>query len=1021
MQGKTINSRRVFLTRILTGLLCVGLLSPLWISTNPAAAASSNLTSNLAGNLASSLAAATGSAAAGIQVADAPGGVSFDWTRTHEWHTGGGAHTWPAAFDTQLASDALLPVHTFTVWPRTQDAPDAPLEALVQLQVLELSVSPFTGQLPPAPSMEPNALGYTRPAYVEPWVAPPAPTTPLTVLRKATSRGRVEIVIAFSPIFQDAASGQLVQVDRIRAEVGNAVLPAPDAGELQTAATAGTYALQAVPPTNPLARRSAWKITVANGGMQVLTAAALADAGLENPAANRLALYHNGEEIALHILDANSNGRVDGSNEAIRFYAPPPGDLWNRTDTYWLTETDSGNRVRMATAAPTAQDAPIRNSAYAQGVWREPKDYNSNIPGPAGDYWFHLEAVARSGVPSEERRFTAPIAPDLPLATVDDLDATLQVHGTLLRQSGSNFTNADHLLRYTAQNGSQQEVTYTFGEGGSTLDTTFGVTLTAPTPEVTVTFLVGERPLGILFDSVEWQQPVELNFRSGGENRGARFTGLAGSWRYRLRNLPNNAVVYAVTEAARPRIMPLSDANDGKLLGAGSGDAQEGAQYIVAGPGTLYTPSITPNPPVDLRSGAADAIYIAPADLHSTLEPLVQQREAQGYAVAVVDIQAIYDNWSFGQVAPDAIRNFLRHAASTWEPAPISVVLVGDGSHDPHSYLGNNNPNLIPPYLAHVDPHNGQTACDNCYGQLDGDHPLSEESFAMDIYVGRFPVINTTELRSVVNKILRYENATDTNADWRSTSLQIADDYFQPNGSPDPAGDFVASAELINALKPETIKILRHYFNVELSEVQLAQLDSEFRALYESYAQWFTTDPDDAWRETIRLMNEGAGLVTYTGHANHWKWAETTDDSESGHLFGLNDVNSLNNFDELFINLSMTCYTSLFSEPAPAHFTLDERVFLRPSGGSVASWGPSGLSIVYAHDMLQQGFHETLWSGTPMTVHLGAAVEGGYAQIRTQSCCQDVLTTFLILGDPLMPVRVNQSSYQYLPTVQSAD
>ena len=55
----------------------------------------------------------------------------------------------------------------------------------------------------------------------------------------------------------------------------------------------------------------------------------------------------------------------------------------------------------------------------------------------------------------------------------------------------------------------------------------------------------------------------------------------------------------------------------------------------------------------------------------------------------------------------------------------MAVSLVGDGSSDPFDYptRGAKNVNLIPPYLAMVDPWLGETACETCYAQLNGEFP----------------------------------------------------------------------------------------------------------------------------------------------------------------------------------------------------------------------------------------------------------------------------------------------------------
>lgn len=969
-----------------------------------------------------------------------------------------GNFTWPDSFGFQPAGDYLIPIYAFQVVPTPDargstdanptdaDAPPASIE--LTLSIYHLETREFTGRLPAAPSMVPNAADYTLPAHAEPVTTPPLPNAPLYVVRAVNSRGHIQINYALSPIYQDAESGRLLVVTALTAEIGHATLPT----ELDTHAASGDLSVgiagvdagfsanQAVPPSNALANRASWKINVSVGGIQELKAADLAAAGLQNAQIANLALYRNGQEVALHIIDANNNGVLDGPNDVLRFYAPTPGDRWNKTDIYWLAQENNTNRRRMAVVSAPASDAPIRTTAMAEGVWRQPRLYNSTIAGPSADSWFHLDAIARNDVPVENRRFVAEIGPILPLATADDLQATVQIDASLYRLEGSNFQNTPHTLRYVLANGNQQDVAYEFSASTRTLDVAFEHQLAAPTSTLHVTFLVGERPLAVLFDRVRWQQPVSLNFRIDNQNRGADFSTVPGDWRYRLRNLPGNAVVYEVTDPILPRIRQTTQADSDRLL---VGEGSPG-RFIVAGPGTLHTPEIVAHSPATLAAGGAHALYIAPAMFHAGLAPLVEHRQSQGYEVRVVDVQQIYDGWSFGQVSPDAIRNFLRHAVATWRPAPISVVLVGDGTSDPHSYLGHGNPTVIPPYMARVDPWLGETACDNCFGQLNGAHPLDESTFAMDIWVGRLPVINAAELRNVVNKILRYELATDHAALWRRISVQITDDYFFPEAADgstpatDNAGDFVASAESINALKPRGTFVRRNYFNRQLSAAQLNQLEQithakkseeiieiiTKRELYEEYLPWFTHDPDVAWNNTVRFMNQGAGLVTYTGHANHWKWASTTSDSQSNHLFGLWDVNRLNNQDRLFIALSMTCYTSQFTEPAPAHFTLDEHLLLHAGGGAAAVWGPAGLSVVHGHDMLQEGFHNRLWSAPPMTARMGELLEAGYAEVRKQSCCQDVLKTFLLLGDPLMPARVNNGRVHdgrtYIPSVFKA-
>jgi hypothetical protein len=164
------------------------------------------------------------------------------------------------------------------------------------------------------------------------------------------------------------------------------------------------------------------------------------------------------------------------------------------------------------------------------------------------------------------------------------------------------------------------------------------------------------------------------------------------------------------------------------------------------------------------------------------------------------------------------------------------------------------------------------------------------------------------------------------------------------------------------------------------------------------------------------MMNGGVGLVTYTGHANHWQWARiVSDPNDNKWLFGLWDVQQLFNHDKPFIALSMTCYTSQFHKPEANHFTLDEHLFLHGNGGAVATWGPTGFSIVPGHDTLQTGFHELLWKSPPLRAKLGALTAAGYNKVLASGNNLDVTKTFVLLGDPLTAARITPLDVSYIP------
>ena len=106
-----------------------------------------------------------------------------------------------------------------------------------------------------------------------------------------------------------------------------------------------------------------------------------------------LQVWHAGQRIAAELRDGG-DGSFD-PQDTLRFYAEPPGDRWNATDTYWLTvEAQPG--IRMASRpALTGGDATVTTAAIYEGVWRANRLYDTTLPGPDGDHWF--AADLRSG------------------------------------------------------------------------------------------------------------------------------------------------------------------------------------------------------------------------------------------------------------------------------------------------------------------------------------------------------------------------------------------------------------------------------------------------------------------------------------------------------------------------------------------------------------------------------------------------------------------------------------------------
>lgn len=825
--------------------------------------------------------------------------------------------------------------------------------------------------------------------------APTLPDAPVILLREGQMRGERIGVLAVLPLYQ--VDGEVREVVDLHVSVAGA---SPWNVRSVRSADEPWRLTDAAPSPSALTSGPALKVMVTQAGIQEIPIAEVIAAGLAARAdLARLQLSLHDQPIALEI---------DAAADRIRFYAPPPGDRWNQRDTYWLTlAAEPSLRMENRPASSVAGDGlPQRQSAWERGEWYRPAQYVSQYAGPDGDHWFMADLRAGPDLPPIYMNATAPLGLP-PVGTT-----------TAFTLTGTAYVGQQHTLRIHTQGiDSVQQITSTLS---AEADWTRSITLPADTHTLTAS-LQSTLPDAVRIDRLSWLRPVSLAF--GGA--GGYFESGPTAARLQLRGLPADVQLYDITDPWSPLLIDGTVA-DGQLrldsaphrrylvapryaallylpaISGGQGGSSTGAM------GALrldrmhlrHRPQIDAHTPADWQAAlAADLLYIAPAAFVDGISPLIAHRQRQGYAAVAVDVQQIYDGWSGGQVSPQAIRAFLRYAAANGKGAPVAVTLIGDGTSDPWNYTRQNNINFMPPYLVDVDPWLGETACEVCYAQLDGDDPLDDA--LPDLRIGRIPAKSVAELDAYVEKLLAYET-TGPAFPASARALYVADNYRQADGSVDSAGDFAAAAEKSIALQPSGLMVERLFYDPFADQ---------------SSAPGRISDAVVARHKTIDALSAGAGFVTYVGHAHFWQWAQTDLNVKPPYLLGVADVDLLTNRTSPAVVLEMTCLTAAFQTPAESGATVDERLIMHGQGGAVAVWGSSGLGVGYGHDALQRGFFIHYW-GNSADKRMGALVEAGQLTLFTQSgCCQETLHTFILLGDPMMPPRVEPGLPIYLPQV----
>jgi len=316
-------------------------------------------------------------------------------------------------------------------------------------------------------------------------------------------------------------------------------------------------------------------------------------------------------------------------------------------------------------------------------------------------------------------------------------------------------------------------------------------------------------------------------------------------------------------------------------------------------------------------------------------------RTKQGLKTALVDIEDVYDEFSFGDKSPQSIKDFLSYAASKWKLKPRFVLLAGDASYDARNYLGLGDRDLVPTKL--IDTAYLETASDDWLADFDGDG-------VADLAIGRLPICSAEEASLLVSKIIAYESSSPS-----KEALLVADanDGF----------DFEGAANQLAPIFPPGISI---------TQINRGRAGTE-----------------TAKKHLLDGIQRGQKVVNYTGHgsANVWR----------GDLLTAADAARLDN-GHLPVFVMMTCLNGYFHDAALD--SLAESLLKAEHGGAVAVWASSGMTLPGAQAAMNKELYRQVFSGKT-ALALGDAARGAKLAVSDS----DVRRTWVLLGDPSMTLR----------------
>jgi len=664
------------------------------------------------------------------------------------------------------------------------------------------------------------------------------------------------------------------------------------------------------------------KISVKNEGFYRVTQQELAAAGFDtNVDPRNLRLFADGQEQLMNVIARTT---FDASS-AIEFYGVGVNSAETDEHVFWLySGFQPGQRIQLVSARSNGGGS----QSFLSTCELKPRTV----------YFAGL----RNG---EKENFFGPVIARDPVdqvLTIQHIDNAPKTTGSMLEVALQGVTQSAHRVEVQLNGSRVGEASFN-GQGACVYRV--AISQWALTEGANIVKLV---PLGGPAD-VSLVDYLRLTYWHTfvADNNVLRFNGSHGQV-INIDGFTNNAIrAFDVTDLNNPQellgnIKPLKSGYSITLSVQGSGVrtlvAMTNESFMNVDGVTLDQPSYWRN-----SNNGARLVIFTRREFMMGLESLVVLRQSQGYKTAVVDIQDVYDEFSYGNKSSRAMKDFLACARRNWKIAPDYVLLAGDASFDAKNYLGFGSNDLVPTRL--IDTQFMETASDDWLADFDGDG-LAE------IGVGRLPIRSVPEAAAVVAKIVTYDRLPRPDG-----ALLVAD------GGLDGV-DFEALTSEVRAVIPPDERI---------EQINRDELDAI-----------------TARNVLMEAIGRGQRVVNYKGHGNIDTWR--------GGLLTTDDIGKLNNAERLPLFVMMTCLNGYFHDAQLD--SLAESLMRMDKGGAIAVWASSGMTSPSDHAAMNLEMFRRLYDRN-MSWTLSEAI----LRAKSKAQSKDARLTWVLFGDPTTRVQ----------------
>lgn len=714
--------------------------------------------------------------------------------------------------------------------------------------------------------------------------------------------------------------------------------------------TAGLVPAMIGEPGNFAVRRAGaevdarWRVGITNDGWYRLTQPQLVAAGMPSDQliGSQIRMFSRTQEVALLVSSSNLLGTAD----TVQFYAIKHDGAYNRTNVYWLGLGGEGRRIATINGTPLGGETLVTSACYSAVFDTKTlyRPFNQPLLTEI-DHWF--AALVNTSTPTV-----------LSLNTTNRVsNETANIRFQMFGLTQDSNVNPDHRTRVTVS-GSQV--------GQAPFDDT---TL------LTTNFFFSANLLSNGFTSVALQQNatgvtddraflvnarVDYVARINQRSASHEFCGRTGTNRYRVLNLTssNNVLYLDITDPYAPvRItgtfpylqMPPTNVITNLWYVEFRHVTNRVSRFAVVqtnGVRAAPTPIAADFRNLADTNRSADYLLITPYEFRQQAYRLAKHRFTNGLRIAVAPLPDIYNEFGYGVVDADAIKQFIGYAYHHWTgPKPRFALLIGEGTYDPLGYQGSVPSLSIPvrfgPSAFVVSPQ------DTWYGFVDGNDNGVDDQLP-DVVIGRMSLSSNAPLSNIVNKVIAFDSQNNV-----SNALLVADN--------DGVINFMQSSDvnIFQTLNSNGIPTLRHTRG----------------------------DPGVTQATITNAINSNRRLITYVGHGAVDLWSAVN-------LLHVTNFPGLSNTVFPLVGI-FSCQNGSYVDRTTNSLA---EAFIEVPRGAASVYSPTALSVQLFADYLAAGFTQAY--AVQKRRHLGDIVFVAHLNLWAFNPDVAELRTYQIIGDP---------------------